>query len=60
MNVTLIIYFYIHISDKCFYGFCSKDKTKIQEFVTERAYPVSTALIITLVTFMLVYRDFDA
>jgi len=35
--------------------FSSKDKIKIQEYVTERAYPVSTAILITLISFMLVY-----
>jgi len=29
--------------------FSSKDKIKIQEYVTERAYPVSTVILITLI-----------
>jgi len=29
--------------------FSSKDKIKIQEFVTERAYPVSTVIFIILI-----------
>jgi hypothetical protein len=35
-----------------FMVFSSKDKTKIQEFVTERAYPVSTVILITLISYM--------
>ena len=35
--------------------FSSKDKIKIQEYVTERAYPVSTVILITLISFMWVY-----
>jgi len=51
--------FYIQVNastlnSNAFMVFSSKDENKIQEFVTERAYPVSLMIIIML---MFMYRD---